>query len=101
MAEMLFFPFAEYWWFYTGFTAFVLFMPALDLGVFHRDAHEVSFKEATIWSVVWVGLALVFAYGFYLYALYKFPSDGRLLAVAGFEPDAAAKQMALEHSLRS
>ncbi len=45
MTEVLF-PFAEYWWFYAGFTLFVLFMLALDLGVFHRKAHAVSFKEA-------------------------------------------------------
>ena len=46
------FPFADYWWFYLGFTGFVLFLLALDLGVFHRKAHEVSFKEAATWSVV-------------------------------------------------
>jgi tellurite resistance protein TerC len=33
---------------------------ALDLFVFHRDAHEVSFREATVWSVVWIGLGLGF-----------------------------------------
>lgn len=43
-----------------GFVAFVLVLLALDLGVFHRKAHEVKFKEAAIWSVVWVALALVF-----------------------------------------
>jgi hypothetical protein len=51
--DTLLFPFADYWWFYLGFTVFVLAMLALDLGVFHRKAHEVSFKEATVWSVVW------------------------------------------------
>jgi tellurite resistance protein TerC len=56
------FPFAEYWWFYLGFTAFVFFLLALDLGVFHRKAHEVSFREAATWSVVWVALALGFNY---------------------------------------
>lgn len=35
-------------------------MLALDLGVFHRHAHVVSTREATIWSVVWIGLALLF-----------------------------------------
>ena len=43
-----------------GFTAFVLAMLALDLGVFHRKAHEVRFREALAWSVVWVALALAF-----------------------------------------
>jgi tellurite resistance protein TerC len=42
-------------------------MLALDLGVFHRKAHEVNIKEAVIWSVVWITLALIFNYGVYLY----------------------------------
>ena len=42
--------------------AFVLLLLVLDLGVFHRTAHVVSFKEATAWSLVWVSLALVFNY---------------------------------------
>ncbi|MBI5091876.1 MAG: TerC family protein [Candidatus Hydrogenedentes bacterium] len=96
MAELLFFPFVEYWWFYAGFTACVLFMLALDLGVFHRTAHAVSFKEAAVWSVIWVGLALAFNYGFYLYATNNFAIDARLTAVSGFEPNAAAKQVGLE-----
>jgi tellurite resistance protein TerC len=50
-------------------------MLALDLGVFHRKAHEVSFKEATVWSIVWISLALVFNVGFYYYAASKFPAD--------------------------
>ena len=52
-------------WFWVGFIAFVLVMLALDLGVFHRHAHEVRAKEAGTWTAVWVGLALVFAAGLY------------------------------------
>ena len=48
---------------WAGFTAFVVAMLALDLGVFHRKAHEVEFKEALTWSVVWVALALLFNLG--------------------------------------
>jgi tellurite resistance protein TerC len=62
------FPFAEFWWIYVGFTAFVLLLLALDLGVFHKRSHVVSFRESLGWSVVWVALALAFNYGFYLYA---------------------------------
>lgn len=69
------FPFAEYWWFYAAFTGFVLLMLALDLGVFHRKAHEVSFKEATIWSIVWVSLALAFNGLFYFYTVDKFGAE--------------------------
>lgn len=45
---------------WIGFNAFILLMLALDLGVFHRKAHEVSFREAVTWSVVWIMLALIF-----------------------------------------
>ncbi len=47
-------------WFWVGFNAFVLAMLALDLGVFHRKAHEIKFKEAAGWSVFWITLAFVF-----------------------------------------
>ena len=54
-------------WIWVAFNVFVLGMLALDLGVFHRHAHAVSVKEATWWSVAWIGLALVFNAGIYLY----------------------------------
>jgi tellurite resistance protein TerC len=77
------FPFAEYWWFYAGFTIFILCMLALDLGVFHRRAHAVSVREAARWSAVWITLALIFNVLLYRYA------------VAHFEPS-VARQVALE-----
>ena len=46
---------------WTGFCAFILIMLAIDLGVFNRKPHEISYRNAAIWSVVWVGLALIFA----------------------------------------
>ncbi|MCC7137055.1 MAG: TerC family protein [Planctomycetes bacterium] len=46
-----------------GFLALVLGMLALDLGVFHRSSHVVSTREALSWSVVWVGLAVLFGVG--------------------------------------
>ncbi|HEX9597117.1 MAG TPA: TerC family protein [Anaerolineales bacterium] len=45
---------------WIGFTAFVLAMLALDLGVFHRKAHAVGHREALIWTLVWVSLAVSF-----------------------------------------
>ena len=90
------FPFAEYWWFYGGFLAFVLAMLALDLGVFHRKAHAVSFKESAGWTAVWVSLALAFNVGLYFYAVATFAEDPRLMAVPGFDPGAAAERVALE-----
>jgi tellurite resistance protein TerC len=90
------FPVAEYWWFYLAFTGFVFFLLALDLGVFHRHAHAVSIREAAVWSVVWISLALAFNYGLYQYALWWFPQDPRLAAAAGFDPHLAARETALE-----
>ena len=66
------FPFAEFWWFYGLFLLFVFAMLALDLGVFNRKAHVISFKEAAVWSVVWVSLALIFNGLFYYYTATKF-----------------------------
>ena len=48
-------------WFWIGFNVFVIVMLALDLGVFNRRAHTVTFREALAWSGVWVGLATLFA----------------------------------------
>ena len=45
---------------WIGFAVLVLGLLALDLGVFHRDAHEVGFREALAWTVVWVSLAGAF-----------------------------------------
>lgn len=50
-------------WLWVGFNLFVLAMLALDLGVFHRKAHVVGFRESISWSLVWVALALVFNLG--------------------------------------
>jgi tellurite resistance protein TerC len=52
---------------WIGFNVFVLFVLALDLGVFHRHPHVVSTKEAAVWSVVWIGLAMLFNAGIYFY----------------------------------
>jgi tellurite resistance protein TerC len=54
-------------WLWVGFNAFVLAMLALDLGVFHHSAHEVSIKEAATWSVAWVMLALTFNGGVFYF----------------------------------
>ena len=47
--------------FWILFNLFVLAMLVLDLGVFHRRAHTVKFREALIWSVAWIALAAIFA----------------------------------------
>ena len=42
------------------FSVAILGLMALDLGVFNRRSHVLSFKEATAWSAGWISLALVF-----------------------------------------
>ncbi|MCE3014002.1 MAG: TerC family protein [Proteobacteria bacterium] len=46
---------------WAGFIGFVFLLLAVDLGVFHKKSHTVSFKESIIWSAVWIALAMVFS----------------------------------------
>jgi len=98
MPDYSLFPFADYWWFYGLFTLGVLGLLALDLGVFHREAHEVKVKEAATWSIVWISLAMLFCLGLWQYAHWKLPQDPRLLAEGITAAQAAllADQTALE-----
>jgi len=61
------------WIFWVLFNVFVIAMLLLDLGVFHRKAHEVHFKEAIGWTIIWIVLAglfalLIFGFGHYMVA---------------------------------
>src|SRR6516162_107260 len=47
------------------FNILVLIAIALDLGVFHRQPHKISIREALIWSAIWIGAAAAFAVGVY------------------------------------
>jgi len=51
------------WWHWVGFILAILFFLALDLGVFHRKAHVVSFREALGWTAIWFAVAMLFALG--------------------------------------
>ncbi|MBN1571541.1 MAG: TerC family protein [Acidobacteria bacterium] len=51
--------------FWILFIVVVLFLLAIDLGVFHRRAHAVSVREALAWSVVWILLSISF--GIWIY----------------------------------
>ena len=50
---------------WIGFNVFVLAMLAVDLFVFHREAHEVRSWEAATWTAVWVAVAVLFGAGVY------------------------------------
>src|SRR5213080_2620961 len=46
---------------WVGFVVFIFAMLSIDLGLFNRKPHEISYRSAAIWSAVWVALALAFA----------------------------------------
>ena len=67
---------------WLGFAALILFLLALDLGVFHRNAHTVTPREGLMWSIVWMALSIAFAvFVFHAY-------DNQWLGL-GTTPDAA------------
>ena len=96
MQNLILFPFADYWWFYGLFTLFVLGMLALDLGVFHKTAHEVSVKEAAGWSIGWISLAMVFCFGFWHFVQWKLPQFLPLLEVLAAQGITDAAAIAVE-----
>jgi tellurite resistance protein TerC len=54
-------------YFWLGFHIFIFLMLALDLGVFHKKIHKVPVKEAIIWSIVWISLAILFSVCIHLF----------------------------------
>ncbi|RLS86572.1 MAG: TerC family protein [Planctomycetota bacterium] len=56
-------------WAYVAFIGLVIVFLALDLGVFHREAHEVKMKEAVTWSAIWLTCGIAFS-GF-VYVAYE------------------------------
>ena len=48
-------------WLWIAFSLFILAMLSLDLGLFNRKAHTIKYREAWLWSAVWVTLAMIFA----------------------------------------
>lgn len=63
-------------WLWVGFTAFVLLMLGIDLGLFNRKAHTVTYKQAVGWSAVWITLAILFAGVVYWRRLTELGADG-------------------------
>jgi tellurite resistance protein TerC len=48
-------------WLWLGFGLFIVLMLVLDLGLLNRKAHSITYREASVWSAVWVTLALLFS----------------------------------------
>jgi tellurite resistance protein TerC len=94
-------------WLWTAFIVFILFLLALDLGVFHRKAHAITFKEALILSGLWICVALVFnvlvyfAYEHHWFGL-NIPEDepdGRTAAVSFLTGYVVEKSLGLDNIL--
>lgn len=65
---------------WIGFNLFVLAMLAMDLGIFHKNSHEVSVKEALSWTCVWITLAMLFN----LFVYYYFDKEKALEFFTGY-----------------
>jgi len=76
-------------WAYIGFIGLVIFFLALDLGVFHREAHEVGMKEAITWSAIWLTCGIAFS-GF-VYMAYEHHWLGLGLETAMYSTTEAIK----------
>jgi tellurite resistance protein TerC len=76
----------------------VLALLAVDLGVFHRRAHVVSFRESAAWSAVWIGLGLAVCAGLGLYAGARFgPGTGREVALEFLAGYVVEKSLAVDN----
>lgn len=65
-----------------GFGITVVFMLLLDLGVFNKKTHIISSKEATIWSIIWISLSMVFSG--VVYYIFNQDAGGHALAIEKF-----------------
>ena len=72
----------------VGFAIVVIVMLLLDLGVFNKKAHEVSSKEATVWTIIWISLSMVFSG--VVYWVFNQDAGGHALAIEKFTQFQAA-----------
>lgn len=71
-----------------GFGITVIIMLLLDLGVFNKKSHVISSKEATIWSIVWISLSMLFSG--VVYYVFNHDTNGHQMAVEKFTQFQAA-----------
>ena len=72
----------------VGFAVVIFIMLLLDLGIFNKKAHEVSSKEATIWSIIWISLSMVFSG--VVYWIFNQDAGGHAVAIEKFTQYQAA-----------
>jgi tellurite resistance protein TerC len=82
-------------WLFVGFVGLIALLLLLDLGVFHRDAHEVSLREATGWTAVWIVLGLSFSV--FVYFTYELHWFGAQLAARPGQLVTGGHQAALQY----
>jgi tellurite resistance protein TerC len=73
------------WLFWVLFHIFVFAMLALDLGVFHRQARVIPFREALAWTAMWIALAAIFAVLIYCFGHAMTGESQRPTRVLGLE----------------
>lgn len=72
----------------VGFAVVIFIMLLLDLGIFNKKAHEVTSKEATIWSIIWISLSMVFSG--VVYWIFNQDAGGHEIAIEKFTQFQAA-----------
>ncbi|MCW5775510.1 MAG: TerC/Alx family metal homeostasis membrane protein [Phycisphaeraceae bacterium] len=70
-------------WLYAAFVGVVLFLLALDLGVFHRKSHAPTIRESLAWTAVWISVALLFAGAVFVLYEHHFGGLGTSVPVLG------------------
>lgn len=85
-------PWMQTIWPWVFFNGFVFFLLALDLGVFHRQAHEVKIREALSWSAVWIAISMIFAAG-----IFQFHPRGREAGIEFLSGYALEKMLSVDN----
>jgi len=93
---MVLFTLSETWPIYLAFIFFVIVMLIIDLGIFQKKEHEISFKEASLWTVFWFIAAIAFNVFFYYYAKGKFEATDMFFEKFGKLPHDMAMGLSIE-----
>lgn len=93
---MTYFPFAHFWWVYLGLTIFVLGVLVIDLGVFNKKAHILTFKESMLWTVTWFMFAMFYCLLFYFYSKNLFITNPIYSNIPGFSSIEVSRKLTLE-----
>jgi tellurite resistance protein TerC len=89
-------PFTEFYSFYGFFSLFVVGMLLLDLGVFHRNAHEVTVKESLVWTIVWILLAVGFGIALKPMSQYLMQTHPYFQSIPQLDMESLSQQLSLE-----